>query len=269
MRYGVTLLLLVLGMGCGERKPGAVEPTKKALTPIERYLREHFDKNHSLGYHRSIEPLPEEGGLHYWVRDSLSVKSLQATVYCISQSPDKGGCVDCDHDYVIRNNSSGACFRYYTKERAVNRTEYDTLVVGPGAQLEPINSDLLGLEAFLNERGTPTSIVSLDTVLRYSRSWHQRIRTKAQLDSICHYPEAKSIWSLYKLLLSGVEQKDVLLYGQGRLPDMVVLFYYQLRPAAKSLTAPRRHQYNLIHVRLERLLPDHEKDPRPEDSTGS
>ena len=262
-------LLCALATGCQEKAPVATIPKKKVLTPIERYLRTHFEANYR-DHHGHPRPLPEQGDDHYWVEDSLPVKSLQATLYLISDTPYKAlgsGCSDCDRDYVIRDNRSGACFRFYRSGWPDNETKYEKLILNSENEIEPINSDLLGLEAFLNERGVPVSEMSLDTVLRRTRFINRRIHTQSELDSACHYPKAKSVYPLRAMLMPLLKDRHVLLYSTERLPYGVFISYYLLKSASTSPIGPFRFQYNLVHVRLARSLPDKECDPIVEDST--
>lgn len=255
-RSWVIGLLVALTVGCQERKPVPHVPKKEAPTPIERYLRQHFDNGmNDMG---GQQHLPEAGDQHYWVVDSLSVKSLQATVYRISQLPDKrGSCLDCRQHFVIRNNRSGACFRFYRSGWGDNdRTGYEEIVLNESNYTRLFNHQMLGLEAFLNERYALATIASIDTILRYAGYVDRRlrIRTQAQLDSVCHYPAAKSALSLRKLLLPCLRQNNVLLYYYCD-DRYVVVDSYTLSPTLPpGSKAPVNFQYGLVHVTLDRRL---------------
>lgn len=253
----VLLCLSLLVVGCRDKLQTVKQPVKKQLSPIERYVRQHFDREYTR--YDKPAPLLREDGPHYLIVDSLPIKSIQATLYHISSVPSNLECVDCSENYVIRNNISGAFFRFYQEGWAANSTKHEDEVLAINNRMEPINNDLVGLEAFLNERSAPITTEKLmgavDTIIQRSRFANQRIRNVQQLDSILHYPKAKSVWPLRQALIPRLNQRNVLLYSSGRHPAQVIVCYYELVGTGSF------YQINLVHVRFDRSLTDEESDP--------
>ena len=248
LRRGYALLLVGWLLSSCHEKPAIVEkPAKKPLSPIERYVQEHFSKKNAFSG-GSILPRARTR-VWYWEVDSLPIKSIEATLYHLKNVTPNWECIDCDQYYVIRNNVSGAFFRFYKTAWGGNTTRHESEFLAQSSsldRLEPVNGDLVGLEAFLNERSVLTDkgklVGAVDTILQHSRHATQRILSTSQLDSCLHYPKAKRMWPLRRVLLTKLKQSSVLLYSDSLLPEAVD--YYEL------VWTGYFHQVNLIHARL-------------------